>query len=94
MRLDHIEAIIYKIIKSIERLMCSLYELNTIYYQETDQVDFFIYKFESWREEIWEALKAAKNYDVENLLTSEELLQWRDRTFNFFNDPSKEPGLI
>lgn len=68
--------------------------LRTLYYKETDQVDFNIYKQEVWRKEVWDSLNHARSFNFGDLLTSEEIMQWRDRTFVFFNDDSKEPGIV
>ncbi|WP_438347986.1 hypothetical protein ACP8HI_20345 [Paenibacillus sp. FA6] len=69
-------------------------EIRTLYYKETDQVDFNIYYEKAWTIEVWELLKEARSYDFSDLLTSKEILLWRDRTDAFFNDPLKEPKII
>ncbi|WP_308531511.1 DinB family protein [uncultured Paenibacillus sp.] len=43
--------------------------------------------------EVWELLKDVRSYDFSDLLTSNEILLWRDRTFSFFHDPFKEPKM-
>lgn len=55
---------------------------------------FNIYNHKAWRFEVWELLKDVRSYDFSDLLTSKEILLWRDRTFSFFNDPSREPKII
>lgn len=69
-------------------------ELGRLYYQETDQIDFNLYQQAGWREEVWRMLEIAPGYDVPDLLTAEEILRWRDRTFSFFNESANEPGIV
>ncbi|MFC9707368.1 hypothetical protein ACFTRD_04330 [Paenibacillus sp. NPDC056933] len=69
-------------------------ELGRLYYQETDQIDFNLYHHASWSEGVWQMLEIAPGYDVADLLTSEEILHWRDRTFFFFNESTNEPGVV
>jgi hypothetical protein len=69
-------------------------ELGRLYYQETDQIDFNLYQQASWSEEVWQMLEIAPGYDVDDLLTAEEILRWRDRTFSFFNENANEPGIV
>lgn len=69
-------------------------EIITLYYKETDQVDFNLYNQKVWRLELWELLKDVRSYDFSDLLTSKEILLWRDRTFSFFADPLKEPKIV
>lgn len=68
-------------------------EIRTLYYRETDQADFNIYNHKAWRTEVWELLRGVRSYDFSDLLTSNEILRWRDRTFSFFLDPLKEPKI-
>lgn len=69
-------------------------ELGRLYYQETDQIDFNLYQQASWSEEVWQMLEIAPGYDVADLLTAEEILGWRDRTFSFFNESANEPSIV
>lgn len=69
-------------------------ELGRLYYQETDQIDFNLYEQASWSEEVWKMLEIAPGYDVADLLTAEEILRWRDRTFSFFNESANESGIV
>ncbi|MCH1640144.1 hypothetical protein MJ257_08500 [Paenibacillus timonensis] len=68
-------------------------EIRMLYYRETDQADFHLYNHQAWRTEVWELLKGVRSYDFIDLLTSNEILLWRDRTFSFFQDPLKEPKI-
>ncbi|MEK3889492.1 hypothetical protein [Bacillus sp. FSL K6-3431] len=67
-------------------------EKSSLYYQETDQIDFNLFKQQSWRVDVWKDLKNAKSFDFGTLLTANEICQWRQRTFSFFQDPAKEPN--
>ncbi|AJS58863.1 zinc dependent phospholipase C family protein [Paenibacillus sp. IHBB 10380] len=83
-----------KFVESNELLNRTPEEIRTLYYKETDQIDFNLYKHKMWSSEVWELLAESRSFSFGELLTSEEVIQWRDRTFLFFNDPSKEPGII
>jgi len=68
-------------------------DLRTLYYQNTDQIDFNIYKSAFWRNKVWDQLKSIDMIDFFDILSSGEILKWRDRTVNWF-DIKKEPGII
>jgi len=65
-----------------------------LYYDETDQVDFDLYKTVPWREEVWHKLREAEARDFDNLLTSEEIRGWQERTLNWFEKLKEEPGIV
>jgi hypothetical protein len=64
---------------------------RTLYYQETDQIDFNLYKCEPWRTAAWEALEKTYSIDVPGLLAAAEVQKWKLRTLEWFDDGSKEP---
>lgn len=68
-------------------------ELKARYYRETDQVDFILYDRAEWRGSVWQALARAKALDVE-LVAPSEVDQWRQRTLHWFDDRTKEPGIV
>ena len=68
-------------------------EQKELYYEETDQIDFNIYKSEKWREEVWELLEESRSFNYGELLTSQEITKWKERTFSFFSDDTKEPQI-
>lgn len=58
---------------------------SSIYYNETDQLDFKLFKFYSWRNEVWCLLEKAYALDVDELLTKEEINKWRVRTLHWYD---------
>ncbi|MCB0127401.1 MAG: zinc dependent phospholipase C family protein [Caldilineaceae bacterium] len=68
-------------------------ERRTLYYQETDQVDFNLYHGAPWRETIWHQLKQASAPDLPPLLTAQEITLWQDRTLRWFAELKEEPGI-
>ncbi|PQP82642.1 hypothetical protein C0Q44_14590 [Paenibacillus sp. PCH8] len=66
-------------------------ELSRLYYQETDQIDFNLYRSASWSEDVWQTLNRAASYDMPDRLNAEEIVRWRDHTFSFLN--GEEPGI-
>jgi hypothetical protein len=66
-------------------------ELRSLYYQETDQVDFDLYHKMSWRLTVWALLAQAQPIDFEPFLAADEIARWRDRTLNWFESLKQEP---
>lgn len=66
---------------------------RTLYYQETDQIDFNLYHQAGWRAEVWEKLAAAAAVDFPPLLTGDEIDGWRVRTVRWFTEIKSEPGI-
>jgi hypothetical protein len=64
-----------------------------LYYQDTDQIDFNIYRAAAWRPAVWDALAQAEAPDLAPLLSAGEIDAWRSRTLHWFEDSSKEPGI-
>jgi hypothetical protein len=64
---------------------------RSLYYLETDQIDFDIYHQAPWRQEVWSRLAAAQSRDFAKLLTAGEISQWRDRTLIWFEKLKQEP---
>jgi hypothetical protein len=64
---------------------------RTLYYQETDQIDFNLYHASSWRPQVWELLEAAVAPAFQPLLNASEIDQWRQRTLNWFDALENEP---
>ena len=71
----------------------SFEEQRTLYYQETDQVDFNLYHQMPWRDQVWAKLGASQPEDFPPWLTGEEIKQWRDRTLKWFEELKEEPGI-
>jgi len=66
-------------------------ELRSLYYQESDQVDFDLYHKAPWRPAVWGLLAQAQPIDFEPLLAADEIARWRDRTLNWFESLKQEP---
>ncbi len=66
---------------------------RTLYYQETDQVDFNLYRVSPWQPRVWELLEAAVAPDFKPLLNALEIDQWRKRTLNWFDTLKQEPNI-
>ena len=64
---------------------------DRLYYAEADQADFNLFRRESWREKVWDRLAAAEITDFADLLTSDEIGAWRDRTLKWFTETKQEP---
>jgi len=64
---------------------------RSLYYQETDQLDFDLYHQAPWRQEVWSGLAAAKPIDFAGLLTAEEIGHWQHRTLIWFEELKQEP---
>lgn len=59
-------------------------DLARLYYKETDQIDFNLYRTMNWSEEVWSALNNSSGYEMADRLTADEIIRWRDRTFSFY----------
>jgi hypothetical protein len=65
--------------------------LRTLYYQETDQIDFNLYHHSSWQPAVWELLAAAVAPHYDPLLSASEIDQWRQRTLRWYGTLKQEP---
>ncbi len=68
-------------------------EWKTVYYQETDQIDFNLYYHAVWRPTIWTALADAVPGDFPPWLAATEIGAWRDRTLAWFDTLKQEPQI-
>lgn len=68
-------------------------ERRTLYYQETDQIDFNLYAQMPRRSELWELLKIARPIDFDSLLTAEEIRGWQQRVLHWFTEIKEEPKI-
>jgi len=55
------------------------------YYNDTDKLDFELYRTCEWRPKVWELLKKAKPCDVDGLLSADEIEAWKNRTLHWFD---------
>ncbi len=65
--------------------------VRTLYYMETDQIDFNLYRNESWRTKAWESLYTCPSMSVLDMLTEVEVENWKHRVLGWYTDSSKEP---
>ena len=68
-------------------------EHRALYYKETDYIDFKLYREAPWRERIWNELSISKAIDFHDILTSEEIENWKIRTLTWFDDDEKDPKI-
>ncbi|MDQ6420474.1 zinc dependent phospholipase C family protein [Paenibacillus sp. LHD-117] len=66
-------------------------DIRTLYYAETDQIDFNLFRKEPWRPQAWEGLQNCPPVFVPNLLTKEEVEKWKQRILDWHTHPEKEP---
>lgn len=64
-----------------------------LYYNETDHIDFNIFRNSAWRERVWKQLLTSKSPDCFQLLTLDEIEKWKIRTLTWFEDESKDTGI-
>nr|HPJ75309.1 hypothetical protein [Clostridia bacterium] len=60
-------------------------DLKSAYYNDTDQLDFELYKNSEWRESIWSLLKKSESFFVEGLLEESEITAWKSHTLKYFD---------
>jgi hypothetical protein len=67
---------------------------RTLYYQETDQIDFDLYHQAPWRDAVWEKLASCQPQDFAGLVSADEITRWRDRNLTWFGTLKQEPSII
>jgi hypothetical protein len=65
-------------------------EFRSLYYRDTDRIDLDLYRQMPWRPQVWSSLETATATDFAPFLTAAELLQWRDRTLRWYDDPAHD----
>jgi hypothetical protein len=63
-------------------------DFRKLYYRDTDRIDLDLYRQAPWRPQAWSSLESAATTDFRPFLTAAEILQWRDRTLCWFDDPA------
>ena len=63
-------------------------DFRRLYYRYTDRIDLDLYRQMPWRPLAWSSLQAATAVDFVPFLTAVEILQWRDRTLCWYDDPA------
>ena len=62
-------------------------DFRSLYYRDTDRIDLDLYHQMAWMPQVWTSLGSASATDFPPFLTAAEILQWRDRTLRWFDDP-------
>jgi len=71
-----------------ERDSAPTQDITWAYYNDTDQLDFELYKKIHWREEVWNLLEKAKPFDIDDILSAEEIKAWNERTLHWYDSGS------
>ncbi len=64
-------------------------DFRKLYYRDTDRIDLDLYRQAPWQPQAWSSLESAATTDFSPFLTAAEILQWRDRTLHWFDDPAQ-----
>ncbi|TJY42568.1 hypothetical protein E5161_06855 [Cohnella pontilimi] len=67
--------------------------IRTLYYMETDQIDFNLFRNEDWRAQAWGSLHSCPSIPVPEMLSEDEVEKWKHRVLDWYNDTSKEPHI-
>ncbi|TBL75116.1 zinc dependent phospholipase C family protein [Paenibacillus thalictri] len=67
-------------------------EIRALYYKDTDQIDFDMYRQSSWRPAAWKLLEQAESPEWAPYLSADEIARWRRRVIDWFEQPENEPG--
>jgi hypothetical protein len=68
--------------------------IKSRYNIEVCQIDYNLYKNEVWSHQIFETLLQARDYSIPNLLTSEEITQYRAHIMQNLENEGNEPGIV
>lgn len=63
---------------------------KTAYYNDTDQLDFELYKSFDWRPRVWELLEKSTSRDVDDILSAEEVDAWKKRTLHWYDSGASQ----
>lgn len=55
------------------------------YYNDTDKLDFELYKKYEHRPEIWDYLQNIKAIEIDSLVSADEVSAWKNRTLHWFD---------
>jgi len=75
----------------------ALEDRRTLYYRETEKVDFALHSGEPWVDAVWDRLREARACSVADLLTDKEVLDWQQHILGWFgthSEPAAEPEWI
>lgn len=60
-------------------------DIRWAYYNDTDKLDFELYKKFEWRQKMWKLLEKAKLFDVDGILSADEINAWNKRTLHWYD---------
>ncbi len=66
---------------------------RAIYYEETDQIDFDLYRRMEWPPRVWEQLRQTDAPEFPPLLTAGEINAWSEKTLHWFDELKEEPKI-
>ncbi|NOU65435.1 hypothetical protein GC096_15480 [Paenibacillus sp. LMG 31461] len=68
--------------------------IKSRYNVEVCQIDYNLYRNEVWSNKIFDSLLQAREYAIPNLLTDEEITQYRVHIIQNLRNEGKEPGIV
>lgn len=60
-------------------------DIRAAYYNDTDKLDFELFKICKWRENIWQLLSEAEGVDLQCVLNAAEINDWNRRTLHWYD---------
>lgn len=60
------------------------------YYNDTDIVDYILYKESPWRKNLWQDMQNLEYFDFPDILLAQEIKLWNERTLNFYDNPENQ----
>ncbi|NMA35192.1 MAG: zinc dependent phospholipase C family protein [Clostridiaceae bacterium] len=60
------------------------------YYNDTDQLDFELYKTFGWRGDVWMLLEKTEAPDIEGILGADEIDAWNKRTLHWYDSSESQ----
>ncbi|XEC97592.1 zinc dependent phospholipase C family protein [Paenibacillus tarimensis] len=68
--------------------------LRRLLWQEENQLDYLLYRSIAWTDRLKADIMRSPLFEVEGLYRIDELDKWRNRIFEWLDDPSNEPGIV
>ncbi|WP_323132034.1 zinc dependent phospholipase C family protein [Paenibacillus silvisoli] len=66
-------------------------DLRSLYYAETDQIDYILYRDEPWRAQVWVDLKQCAPCHAPGLLSADEVERWKLRVIGWHDQLEQAP---
>jgi len=67
-----------------ERDCSPIQDITWAYYNDTDQLDFELYKKIQWLQNIWNLLEAAEPISIDGILSADEISAWNKHTLHWY----------